>query len=124
MTLQSHKPTKQRSRYIDTQWTTASYDVWGNARDGYEVNNVYGCDKPITIRCKVTTYNVGTPQQFDAAYPSDSQLRNALGLRRFKIETDGDDLTIYVNRARDSYPCGELHCVSHESLSPIRVKTA
>ena len=40
---------------------------------------------------------------------------------RFKIETEGDDVNISVNRARDSYPCGEMFCTSHDSLSPIRV---
>jgi len=113
---------RKQAEYVDTQWVTASYDVWGNARDGYEVNDVYRHREPIDIRCKVETFNVGTPQEFKSASPSDSQIRKALRLRRFKIETDGDDLVIYVNRARDSYPCGELQCVSHASLSPIRAK--
>jgi hypothetical protein len=39
-----------------------------------------------------------------------------------EIETDGDDVTIYVNRASDSYPLGELVCTSHDSLSPPDLK--
>ena len=111
----------KRHQYIDTTWEARSYDVWGNAKDGYEVNDTY-CNGEVTIRCKIEINNADTPQEFLSAYPSDSQLRKALGLRRFKIETDGDDLTIYVNRARDGYPCGELYCTSHESLCPIRSK--
>lgn len=106
---------------IETTWEVRDYDVWGNAKEGYEVNNTFRRGE-VTIRCKVEVNNAGTPQEFISAYPSDSQLRKALGLRRFKLETDGDDLSIYVNRAQDSYPCGELYCTSHDSLSPIRVK--
>ena len=111
----------QSRKYVDTTWETRSYDVWGNARDGYEVNNSFRTGE-VTIRCKVEVNNAGTAQEFLSAYPSDSQIRKALGLRRFKLETDGDDLSIYVNRAKDSYPCGELYCTSHDSLSPIRAK--
>lgn len=111
--------TTHRKQYINTTWEIADYDVWGNARDGYDVNDVYRHGE-IELRIAVEVNNAGTPQEFLSAYPSDSQIRKALGLRRFKIETDGDDLNIYVNRARDGYPCGELRCTSHKSLSPIR----
>jgi hypothetical protein len=107
--------------YIDTTWKPASYDVWGNARDGYEVNDVYRGSE-VTIRCKVEINNADTPQEFLSAYPSNTQIRAALNLRRFKLELDGDDISIYVNRARDGYPLGELSCTSHDSLSPIRAR--
>src|SRR5271166_1318439 len=90
------------NKYIDTTWELRTYDVWGNAKDGYEVNDTRRAGET-TIRCKVEVNNAGTPQEFLSAFPSDSQLRRALSLRRFKIETDGDDLTIYVNRAKDGY---------------------
>lgn len=108
-------------KHIDTTWELRTYDVWGNATDGYEVNDSFRSGE-VTIRCKVEVNNAGTPQEFLSASPSDSQIRRALSLRRFKLETDGDDLTIYVNRARDGYPLGELYCTSHDSLSPIRAK--
>jgi hypothetical protein len=117
MTLKNNK----RAQYIDTTWELRRYDVWGNAKDGFDVNDLHRGGE-VTIRCKIEVNNAGTPQEFLSASPSDSQIRKALGLGRFKIETDGDDLTIYVNRARDGYPCGELYCTSHESLSPIRAK--
>ena len=107
-------------RTIETTWEYATYDVWGNAREGYEVNDVYRHREPITLVLEVNTYNQGTPQQFDSATPTDRQLRRVFGLGRIQLDTDGDDLTIYVNRARDSYPIGELHCTSHKSLSPIQ----
>jgi hypothetical protein len=104
---------------LRTTWRTASYDVWGNEKDGYEVNDVYrGLDA--VIYAPITRYNVGTAHEFRAAYPNDKQIREALGIRpRVRLDIEGDDLTIYVNRARDGYPIGELTCISHHSLSPV-----
>lgn len=103
-----------------TTWQKRTYDVWGNKSDGYTVNDSYSHGS-IEIRCKVQTNNAGTPQEFNSASPSDFQLCQAFGVR-CKIETDGDDLFISVNRASDSYPIGELICTSHRALSPIREK--
>ena len=110
-----------RLKFVNTTWELRTYDVWGNSRDGYEVNDTYRAGT-VTIRCRVTVNNAGTPQEFMSASPSDSQIRKALSLRRFAIDTDGDDLHITVDRARDGYPCGELYCISHVSLSPIIAK--
>jgi hypothetical protein len=111
--IHSNKP-----QYIETTWELRTYDVWGNSKDGYEVNDSYRAGEA-PIRCKIEVNNAGLPGEFLSAYPSDSQIRRALGLRRFALELDGDDLTIYVNRAKDGYLLGELFCTSHESLSPI-----
>lgn len=109
-----------KARTIKTVWELAIYDVWGNAKDGYEVNDVFRHSGTFDLELTVEVCNPGTPQQFETAYPTDSQLRKALGLGKTRLETSGDDTTIYINRARDCYPLGELHCLSHESLSPIR----
>ena len=105
---------------VMTSWDIRTYDVWGNAKDGFEVNDVFSSGS-VELELIVERHNIGTSQEFASAYPSDSQLKHALGVR-CHIETDGDDLTIYVNRSRDNYPLGELHCTSHASLSPIRAK--
>lgn len=111
-----------KRRYINTTWDVWTYDVWGNARDGYEVNDRFNEGRDVPIRLRVETFNAGTPQAFDAAYPSNRQIKAVLGLTNDNqaIETDGDDLAIYISRKRDGYPIGELHCTSHASLSPIR----
>lgn len=107
---------------IETTWELWSYDVWGNARDGYDVNDRSCFNRSYALQLAVETNNAGTPNAFDSAYPSDAQIRRAFGIgRRVKIGTEGDDVTIYVTRARDGYPLGEMTCTSHESLSPIRV---
>lgn len=108
------------AKTVQTTWNKRTYDVWGNKKDGYEVNDTRGHGS-IDIRCKVKTHNTGTPQEFQSAGPSDFQLRQAFGVH-CKIETDGDDLAIYVKRKSDWYPIGELLCESHDSLSPIREK--
>ena len=106
-------------RTIKTEWELATYDVWGNARDGYDVNDVYRQGSE-TLVLTVNTYNQGTPQEFESASPTDRQIRRVFGLGKIQLDTDGDDLYIAVNRARDGYPIGEMRCVSHKSLSPIR----
>jgi hypothetical protein len=112
---------KRPVRYVATTWEVSTYDVWGNARDGFDVNDRYRHGE-ITLRLKIQLNNVGTANEFESAYPSDSQIRQALGLGRYRIDTDGDDLSIYVNRTNNGYPEGELICTSHASLSPIHVK--
>lgn len=108
----------QRKQYIKTTWEMWTYDVWGNAKEGYQVNDRYK-QRAIDLRLVVKTYNAGTPQEFVSASPTDAQLKSVFGTLAY-IETDGDDTTIYVRRTRDDYPLGEIHCTSHESLSPIR----
>jgi hypothetical protein len=110
---------KLPARYVETTWEMRTYDVWGNARDGFKVNDSFRVGE-VTLRLKIKTNNRGTASEFESAYPSDSQIRNALGLGRYKLDLDGDDLHIYVNRASNSYPEGEMYCTSHKSLSPIR----
>lgn len=109
-------------KFVNTTWELRTYDVWGNSRDGYEVNDSWRIGE-IDLKLTVEINHPGTPHEFLSASPTDAQIRKAFGIGRTRINTDGDDLSIYVNRKRDSYPIGEMYCVSHESLSPIRVKS-
>jgi len=109
------------SRSIKTLWELWSYDVWGNARDGYEVNDRSCFDRACEITITSEICNPGTPMEFEHAYPSDKQIRVAFGIHsNTRLDVDGDDLTIYINRERDGYHIGEMHCTSHECLSPVR----
>ena len=107
---------------INTAWEVRTYDVWGNATDGHEVNDSFVVTQNYPLTIEVTVNNKGTDLEFLSAYPTDNQIRKALDLRSIQLDLEGDDLTIYVNRASNGYPLGELHCISHESLSPIRIK--
>ncbi len=106
---------------IKTVWELRTYDVWGNAQDGYEVNDCFRAGTA-ELRLRINTHNADTVRAFQSAHPSDSQLQRIFNVG-CNLETDGDDTTVYVNRASDGYPLGEAHCISHESLSPIRAKT-
>lgn len=106
--------------FITTKWETYDYDVWGNERDGWDVNDTLR-GATVKLRLKVEVNNRGTPQEFLSAYPTDRQIRSALGIKKgVRLSLDGDDLNIEVSAASNDYPLGRLVCVSHESLSPIR----
>jgi hypothetical protein len=108
---------------INSVWETATYDVWGNAKDGWEVNNTFRGGE-IELRIPQTRFNAGMKGEFLGASPTDKQIRQVFNLGTTQIETDGDDIHITVNRKRDGYPLGEMRCISHDSLSPIKPKAS
>lgn len=118
-----HEKTK---RTVSTVWEVWTYDVWGNARDGFEVNDRSCCARAYPIEARISRYNIGTDAEFESAELSTRQIRDALGLTGWRggIQTDGDDTTYYVGACRNGRPIGELVCTSHESLSPIRKAVA
>ena len=112
-----------KHKRISTHWEVWSYDVWGNSKDGYDVNDRYKDHEDYEISCKVEIANPGTIRSFEHCTLSDYAIRQALSIKKWiKIDTDGDDVTIYVNASKNGYPIGELRCISHESLSPIHAK--
>lgn len=110
---------KKAIETIETAWELVTYDVWGNARDGFEVNNAFRSGT-VTLDCELHVYNIGTDQQFIAGEVSDRELRKKLGIKG-TIEVDGDDMVYYIIRP-SGYPLCEIRCISHASLSPIRNK--
>ena len=109
------------TKYESTVWEVWIYEVWGNETDGYDVNNRSCVEREYPLRLAVTVNNAGKTGEFISAYPSDRQLRKLFGIVG-RIETTGDDLHISVECGNDGYPVGELTCISHDSLSPIRRK--
>lgn len=105
---------------ITTTWEVWRYEVWGNKRDGYEVNDKWCVDRELELELEVRTANPGSQAEFKWAYPTDQQVAEAFGMRARSIDIDGDDTHVYVTRARDGRPIGELYCTSHETLSPIK----
>lgn len=79
-----------------------TYDVWGNSRDGFEVNDRYS-NGMVTIRVKESKYNVGTPQEFSSFHPTNLQLSRAVGAKG--LEWDGEsDYTLYAALKRNGRP--------------------
>jgi hypothetical protein len=121
MTNQSSKSAQNTTRAagsLPTTWELRTYDVWGNAKDGWEVNDSWSAGE-VQLRIPQTRYNVGVEGEFIGASPSDRQIKRAFGVT-CQIELDGDDTHIGVTRKRDNYPIGHMECTSHESLSPVR----
>ncbi len=102
------------------------YDVWGNAEDGYEVNDRSCSEREARVPCDVRVSNFPRcPGAKDAyrSFPEDSasfsvevccsftlsdrEVKKAMGLT-CAIETDGDGTHYYVERARDGRPIGEV----------------
>lgn len=107
------------TKTIKSTWELWNYDVWGNRKDGYEVNNRFCFNREYEINLKIMVNNPNTKFEFHSAYPTDYQIRKAFEVG-CSIDLGGDDTTIYVNRSSDGYPIGEMFCTSHKSLSPIR----
>ena len=106
-----------RAKTLNTVWEMRTYDVWGNSKNGFEVNDI--CQQgTVYLTLRVQVANEGTLYEFAYAHPSNRQLQKVFGFHGV-IDIDGDDTIVYVNRSCDGYPLGELHLVSHESLSPI-----
>lgn len=80
------------------QWVT--YDVLGNAQDGYEVNDVYPTDTTIEL----------ASEDDDEAILSGLIAAGALipNVKRSDVDIDGNDGLLYLNEASDGYPLGEL----------------
>jgi hypothetical protein len=83
-------------------WT---YDVWGNARDGFDVNDRYGHGL-VTIACRREVFNVGTPHEFETFNPTDRQLSRAAGFRG--VQWDGQDGYYTAEATSNGRPIGEL----------------
>ncbi len=83
-------------------WT---YDVWGNARDGFDVNDRFSHGY-VSIRCKRETFNAGTSAEFHMWEPTDRQLAAASGFRG--CEWDGMDGHYTADKKSNGRPVGEL----------------
>jgi hypothetical protein len=107
-------------KYLNTTWEVWCYDVFGNRKDGYEVNDRACIARDVTVRTKINTHNVGTPREVQSASLSNTQIRRLLGIKRYAIDVNGDDVHYYVSLVKDGFPVGEILCTSHTSLSPIK----
>jgi len=93
---------------VRTVWEIWTYDVWGNAKDGYEVNDRSCVNREYEMMIKIEICNQGTQREFKSVYPSNKQIREAFSLKKISLNLEGDDTTIYVNHATDGYPIGEM----------------
>lgn len=109
-----------------------TYGVWGNRRDGYEVNDANYSARDVDLAADMIVSNVplhpGAADDY-RSFPADSasfsvnvavsfeipdrEIRSALGIGpRVRLDIDGDDMTYYVRRESDGYPIGEVRITS------------
>lgn len=96
------------------------YDVWGNEKDGFTVNDRYCANREFVIWSNPKTYNRGTAQQFTDFSPTNQQILDALiDAGKFKdiitladVEIEGDDQYIYITNAKTGRSECELVLVS------------
>jgi|688.fasta_scaffold18529_17 hypothetical protein len=111
---------------ISTVWQIVNYDVWGNSKDGYEVNQSFYSGN-VEMPVKLEVYNPGIEGEFYDGSPDDTNIRKALGITpRVRIyDPYCNERVIYANHVSTNYPLGELRLVSHDTLefSPGKVIT-
>lgn len=78
-----------------TTYQVISYDVWGNSRDGFEVNAAYTTNTYIEV----------------SESTSDRAINRRLGVRG--ISWDGDERTLYGTVKRNGMPALELRAVNN-----------
>lgn len=98
--LEMEPPVEPKAPGAPRTWKIVSLDVWGNRKDGYEINNATYSGKEIEL----------------PAEPTDAQVRLALihagylkkSMRLDRLEFDGDDALIQVSRKSDGYPIVQI----------------
>lgn len=83
----------------EVEWHVFSYDVWGNKKDGFEVNDKHKLG-----------VEYGPPDLTDSQA---IQLAKWAGLlkksvRRNQLLIEGDDITVYFTERRTGEPLGEM----------------
>ena len=104
-------------------WT---YDVWGNERDGFEVNDRYK-QGTVEIEAVLEHYNVGTPHASSSYNVTDEAVIKALksegyiskNIRKSSIGIDGEpEYSLYIEYTPTARPEMELQNLEPEKLTP------
>lgn len=101
-------------KFYTRRYRLWGYDVWGNAREGYEVNDRYDHGM-VLIRVAPRIYNAGTPHEFTTWEPTNRQLSRFISGASWEGESD---YTLYAESARTRKPLGELDFDGWEGPEP------
>ena len=85
---------------MDT-WTVATLDVWGNEKDGWDVNNVYKYCDDLVIADDADEHDIMQ------ALKRMGLLKKACQLRWLDIDWC-DDTMIEINQAKNGYPLFQI----------------
>jgi hypothetical protein len=81
-------------------WEIWTYDVWGNAQDGWEVNDRFCQQRAAEMPTDADDATILRTLKEWGILKKTTQLRH--------LEIDGDDGLITVNQAKDGYPLCEM----------------
>lgn len=81
-------------------WTLYNYDIVGNSKDGYTVNNTYEVAGNLEVKDDASYRDI---MQY---LKSQGYLKKTCQLRY--LEFDGDDEIIFINQIKDGMPIFEL----------------
>lgn len=118
------------NRYRKAKYEVITLDVWGNAKDGFSVNDAFRPGVEIEVTAVEYAFNENTPREFLQFSVSTEHLILALkregyikrNIRHTSIGIDGDqDYNLYVEDARNSCPELQLECKTPELFNPIYV---
>jgi len=84
-------------------YKVVSYDVWGNKKDGFEVNEAHYTSFTVELSEDATNREIVKALK-DCGY-----LKK--GLHTKSVRIDGDEYCIYFSDARNGKPEGELRLV-------------
>lgn len=99
---------KKYAPFIIRKYRLITYDVWGNARDGWEVNNSFSTGTVVEIKCKLVVHNAGTPHEFASYAPTDRQLSRSIGEKGLVWDGSGAPDEPQYAEYRNGKPACEL----------------
>lgn len=97
---------KTRAKHPKThavlKFREVTYDVWGNARDGFEVNDKFRGSAIVSLTPEATDGDIMAALRAAGIIPRGSRATS------YSIEWDGGDNPVYISRRKDGKPLGEL----------------
>ena len=101
------------------KWQVWAHDVWGNDKDGYEVNDKHCIERGVEFEVKGEIFNPGTPQEFISFDPTKEQffewIKSEYSVELANLEFSGDDCQVYVEFKSDAYPICEFNRIEPEA---------
>ncbi len=113
--------TPNTPRYKYRKYSLHTYDVWGNSRKGFQVNDTYTSGTFIYIRCKRVVHNQDTLHEFESYPAMNLQLSRAVGGKN--LTWDGEtEYTLYAENSRNGKPVCELRYVEEVTAQEYKAR--
>ena len=98
-----------------------SLDVWGNKRDGFEINDVHRSGQTLEVPAEQWEFNVETPHAFKSWHIEDADvvralkdhgyLKKTVRTKRIEIDTGGNsflETRVSINDAKTGEPLWQI----------------